>query len=206
VVPDLPPIVAPPTLAGATPESLLAEARSRRPDLAAARASVASAEAGLALARRQRLPDVAVTAGYQQEGTGQQAIQPPTATVGLSLPLPLFYRNAGEIEKAEAALHAQTIQRSKLDAQVASDVSSAFAAYQSADARVARMQSRLLDEAGRARDLVEYQYKRGAASLLEVLEAQRTYVATNAEYFHVLGDYWSSLYQLEEAIGVEIAP
>jgi cobalt-zinc-cadmium efflux system outer membrane protein len=206
VDPQLPPSTPPGSLAGATADSLLAQAREKRPDLAAARAQLASAEATVALAKRQRFPDVALVGGYQQEGHGQEAIQPPTATIGVSLPLPVFYRNGGEITKAEAALRTQTVQREKLDAQVASDVASAFAAYQSAAARVQRMESRGLDRARRARDLVEYQYKRGAASLLELLDAQRTFVATNAEYYQDMSDYWTAFYQLEEAVGVELGP
>ena len=206
VDPQLPPSRAPASLASATPESLLVEARQKRPDLAAASAQRESAEAALALVRRQRIPDVALVAGYQQEGTGQEAIQPPTATIGVSLPLPVFYRNAGEIAKAQAAVQTQTVQRSKLDAQVASDVATAFASYQSAAARVQRMESGLLERARRARDLVEYQYKRGAASLLELLDAQRTFVATNAEYYQDMSDYWTAFYQLEEAVGSELGP
>jgi len=200
------PAARPGLLSGANTDTLLAEARSKRPDLAAAESQLRSAEASLALARRQRLPDVALVANYQQQGTGQEAIQPPTATFGLSLPLPVFYQNQGEIAKAEAAVRAQALQRAKLDAQVASDVASGLAAFQSAAARVQRMDSGLLEHARRARDLVEYQYKRGAASLLELLDAQRTFVATNAEYYQDVGDYWSAFYQLEAAVGAELGP
>jgi outer membrane protein, heavy metal efflux system len=206
VDPQLPPSRVPASLATASSESLLVEARQKRPDVAAASAQLASSEAGLALARRQRIPDIALVGGYTQEGTGQDAIQPPTATLGVSLALPVFYRNGGEITKAQAAVQTQTLQRAKLDAQVASEVASAFASYQSAAARVERMESRLLDRARRARDLVEYQYKKGAASLLELLDAQRTFVAINAEYYQDMSDYWTAFYQLEEAVGTELGP
>ena len=203
--PQLPPARSGP-LASANVDSLLAEARAKRPDLAAADAQLRSSDAALSLARRQRVPDVALVANYQQEGHGQEAIQPPTATFGVSLPLPLFDQNQGEIAKADAAVRSATLQRAKLDAQVASDVASALAAYQSAAARVQRMESGLLDRSRRARDLVEYQYKRGAASLLELLDAQRTFVATNAEYYQDMGDYWTAFYQLEAAVGAELSP
>lgn len=206
VDPELPPSRAPASLSGATTESLLAEARQKRPDLAAASSQLASADAALSLARRERIPDIAVVGGYEQQGHGQEAVQPPTATLGLSLELPVFYRNGGEIQKAEAAVRTQTLQRDKLDAQVANDVATALAAYQSAAARVQRMDSRLLERARRARDLVEYQYKKGAASLLELLDAQRTFVTTHAEYYQDLSDYWTAFYQLEEAVGTELGP
>jgi outer membrane protein, heavy metal efflux system len=194
----------PAALAGATVDALVVEAREKRPDLAATQQLLASAEASVALAKRQRFPDVALVAGYAQEGRGQQAIQPPTATLGISATLPLLYQNAGEVAKAEAALRAQQIALAKLDAQITRDVTSAFVAYTSAASRIQRMESQLLDRARRARDLVDYQYKKGAASLLELLEAQRTYVATNAEYYQDMGDYWNALYALEEAVGAEL--
>jgi cobalt-zinc-cadmium efflux system outer membrane protein len=68
------------------------------------------------------------------------------------------------------------------------------------------MESRLLERARRARDLVDYQYKKGAASLLELLDAQRTFVAINAEYYQDVSDYWTAFYQLEEAVGQELGP
>jgi cobalt-zinc-cadmium efflux system outer membrane protein len=201
VAPELPSCVAPATLADATPQDLLARARQRRADVAAARAQLEAAEHSLALAKRSRIPDISLNAGYQQEGHGDSAIQPPTATLGVSLPLPLFYRGQGEIEKAEAGVRAQRIAADKLDAQLSSEVSQAYAAWQSARSRVERMQGRMLERSQRALDLVDYQYKRGAASLLELLDAQRTWVSTQAAYQQNVGDCWIALYQLEAASG-----
>ncbi|MFI5315540.1 MAG: TolC family protein [Myxococcota bacterium] len=203
---QLPPCVPPPDLRDATPDDLVARARQQRPDLAAANAQVSSAELALDLAKRSRIPDIALTAAYQQEGTGNQALTPPTATFGLSLPLPLFYRGEGEVAKADATLRAQRVARAKLDAQLAEDVAQSLAAWQSARSRVERMQARMLDRSQRALDLVDYQYKRGAASLLELLDAQRTWVATQATYQQNVGDWWTSLYQLEAATGESPRP
>jgi len=185
-------------------ETLVDLARRQRPDLAAADAEVRSTEAALTLARRQRLPDVSLVASYQQEGHGQEAIQPPTFGLGLSLPLPVLYRNAGEITKAETALRAQRLLRDKLEAQVVADVRAASAAFTSARTRVARMEDRLLERAGKARDLVAYQYEKGAVSLLERLDSERTFAAVNAEYLQALDDFWSARYQLEQAIGGDL--
>jgi cobalt-zinc-cadmium efflux system outer membrane protein len=65
------------------------------------------------------------------------------------------------------------------------------------------MESTTLSRARRAFDLVDYQYRRGAASLLELLDAQRTFVSTQAEYQQNVGDWWLALYQLEAATGKE---
>jgi outer membrane protein, heavy metal efflux system len=201
---QLPSAHTPRTVGDSTQDSLTALARENRPDLAAADAQVHSAESGLALARRQRVPDVAVVGGYQQEGRGNEAIQPPTANFGVSLPLPILYRNQGEIAKAEATLTAQHVQRDKVDAQLVTDVRSAWAAFTSARARVDRLETRLLERAHRARDLVDYQYQKGAVSLFERLDAERTFVTVEVEYYQAEADFWTSLYQLEQAVGTEL--
>ena len=202
----LPPANTPPSVESNSQDSLVALAREHRADLAAADAQVRSAEAGVALARRQRVPDVAVVGTYTQEGRGNQAIQPPTASFGVSLPLPILYRNQGEIAKAESTLTAQHVQRDKLDAQVVNDVRTAWAAFESAQVRVARMEGPLLKRAREARDLVDYQYQKGAVSLFERLEAERTFVNVSTEYDQAEADFWTALYQLEQAIGQELVP
>jgi cobalt-zinc-cadmium efflux system outer membrane protein len=196
----------PEVLQQATSESLLSLALLHRPDLAAQVAQVESSSASLSLAKRQRIPDIAVDAAYSAEGYGQQSISPPTVVFSLSFTLPLLYQYQGEIAKAEAALRTQTVLRDKVEAQVVSDVATAFATYQAMRARVERMEGRLLDRARRARDLVDYQYQKGAASLLELLDAERTFIATNVEYRQNLADYWTAVFQLEEAIGTELRP
>ena len=202
----LPPARTPPSVEASTQDSLIALGREHRPDLAAADAQVHSAEAGVALARRQRVPDVALVGTYSQEGHGNNAIQPPTASLGVSLPLPILYRNQGEIAKAESTLTAQHVQRDKLDAQIVNDVRTAWAAFESAQVRVARMEGPLLKRAREARDLVDYQYQKGAVSLFERLEAERTFVNVNTEYDQTEADFWTALYQLEQAIGQELVP
>jgi cobalt-zinc-cadmium efflux system outer membrane protein len=185
-------------------DELLREAKSRRPDLAGTALQVERAHSSLELARRQRLPDFFPSLSYSQEGRGQNAIQPPTVTFGVSTTLPLFYRYRGEITKAEADLRTQETVRRKIDAQVTSDVSAAFASLVSARDRVSRMESRLLQRSARARDLVRLQYEKGAASLFEFLDAQRTYLGTQSEYLQTLNDYWTAVFQLEQATAMEL--
>ena len=83
-------------------------------------------------------------------------------------------------------------------------VIAAFAGYESARSRVDRMQSHLLPQAARARDLVKLQYEKGAASLFEFLDAQRTYLATQSEFLQNLNDFWTAVFQMEQASGMEL--
>jgi cobalt-zinc-cadmium efflux system outer membrane protein len=194
----------PAALAAASRESLLDAALSGRPDLKASGAQKARAAASVALAKRQRIPDIPLTLSYFKEGTGQSAISPPTTTLSLSLTVPLFYQNQGEVAKARADSSTQQLQYVKLQAQVLSDVAGGFSAFQGARSRAERMESRLLERTQRARDLVRIQYEKGAASLLELLDAQRTLIATHLERLQDLSDYWTSVFQLEQAVGSDL--
>jgi cobalt-zinc-cadmium efflux system outer membrane protein len=205
---DLPAYVVPPRLRSATPDSLLREALDHRPDLEGQRFQRARADGAAALARRLRFPDIALGIGYQQAGSGGMGtnapLTPPTLTVGVTAPLPLLYQQQGEIRKADADRKVQEAQQAKIEALVAADVGGAYANFASARELVERMQARLLERARRARDLVAVQYDKGAASLLELLDAERVYIGTNVEYLNDLAAYWAAVYQVEQAVGEDL--
>jgi len=205
ILPDfaIDPLVLERPLPGAPPglETLSQQALAQRPDLLAAQQQAERAGAALTLARRQRIPDVAVSAQYAEEGSGNSALQPPTLTLGLQFGLPIFYQQQGEIAHAEADVRTQQLTLEKARAQALLEVQSAHAAAAANRKLVDRMQSRLLVRAKRARDLVQVQYEKGAASLLDLLDAQRTWAQTHAEYLKDLHDFWLATYQLDAAVG-----
>ena len=195
----------PPVLSATTEESLDRLAVDRRPDLRAFGYSRARAESAIALARRQVFPDLTLSLNYQQIGNGQNVIQPPTVMFGVSAPLPLFYQGQGEIRKAEADYNSQSLQHAKAMAQVISDVGNAYAAFLSSRRLVERMEAGgLLGRARFARDNTEIQYRAGKVPLIDFLDASRTYIATTQEYLQDLTNYWTAVYQLEEAVGTEL--
>ena len=194
----------PASLQGASEASLVAIAVSTRADLRAWGYTRESAEHSLALARRQRFPDVGLFANYTQYGTGPDAVQPPTVTLGLSFNLPVFYQKQGEVRRAEADVATATVSREKALAQVVSDVAAAWATWVAARDQVQRMETLILDRAKRARDIVDLQFRGGTATLMDFLDAERTYIATNEEYLQDLASYWGALYALEQAVGAEL--
>jgi cobalt-zinc-cadmium efflux system outer membrane protein len=204
-------------LAGMNAQQLVDRAIAARPDLRAQESQRTRAGRAVALAKRQRFPDLGINLEYQQEGSPSGStiltpngtatvagVTPPTLQLSLTGTLPLFYQQQGEIKKAEADGITQDAQAAKLRAQVVADVENAFAAYQTTGRLVGRMEGRLLERAGRARQLVELQYQKGAASLLEFLDAQRTYVATKLEYIQDLNAYWDAVFQIEAATATEL--
>jgi cobalt-zinc-cadmium efflux system outer membrane protein len=199
----------PPPLAAASEEGLMRQAFDHRPDLIAAGYQKASAEAAVDLARRQRMPDIALSLNYSQVGTGatttQSALSPPMLVFGVSAPLPIFYQMQGEVKKAEASYDTNALSQAKATAQVVSDVSSSWADYVAARQLVQRMESGgLLKSAKTARDITRLQFEKGAAGLTDFLDAQRAYIATNVEYIQDVTNYWTAVFELEQAIGVEL--
>jgi len=220
VVPDydveqsLPKYLVPSVLSLATVSSLVGDAFSNRPDLKSQDYQRDRAEASIRLAKRLRFPDVSLNLQYSQEGSSHgkeitnaspiAPLTPPTIQLSISSAFPIFYQQQGEIQKAKADLRTQDLQYNKLRAQVISDVETAHANFITTQGLVETMEGRLLDRAQRARDLTEFQYKKGAASLLDFLDAQRTYIATNIEYLQDLTNYWIAVFQLEQAVGMEL--
>jgi cobalt-zinc-cadmium efflux system outer membrane protein len=199
----------PPALADQTEERLMRTAFDRRPDLVAAGYQKASAEASIDLARRQRVPDITLSLNYSQVGTGGtsnlSSISPPMLVFGVSAPLPVFYQMQGELRRAEAAYDTNALGEAKATAQVVNDVATAYAAYVVANKLVQRMETGgLLKSAKTARDITRLQFEKGAAGLTDFLDAQRTYIATNVEYLQDETNYWTAVFQLEQAVGMEL--
>ena len=206
VDPELPGYLVPPTLLGATVDSLLDLARKQRPDLAGAKINRDRAEASVHSSQRLRFPDIEMSAGVSGQGTYSSAINPPTFSFGLTLTPPIFNRFAGEIVKAKSDLTAQKAQLAKTEAQVLNDVQTAFTQFKSARSRVERAERELLEHAKHTRDLVQLQYQKGAASLLEYLDAQRILISTKLDYQGDLSDYWLAVVLIGQAVGVELSP
>ena len=198
--------VVPPALEGTTPQRLVDHALEARPDLQAQENQRVRAGRSVELAHRLRFPDLGINADYQWQGSpsSPNAISPPTLQLSLTGAIPLLYQQQGEIKKAQADVRTQDAQAAKLRAQVMADVESAYSGWLTARQLVQRMEGRLLERAQRARDLVEFQYQKGAASLLEYLDAQRTYVATKGEYIQDLAAYWNAIFQIEAATATEL--
>ncbi len=194
----------PDTLKTSSPDTLLRDAFEKRPDLRALGYQRQSAEAQIRLNKRQVFPDISISANYTQTGTSPSAIQPPMLSVGLSAPLPVFYQQQGEIRKAEASYNTQSLLQAQTTAQVVSDLEAAYAAFAGAKLLVERMERTELEQAKLARDITEKQFHGGTATLMDFLDAQRTYIATNIEYLQDLTGYWTAVYQLEQAVGADL--
>jgi len=181
-------------------ERLLSESRRLRPDVRAAEAARDKARADVNLARANAWWDFAPLVQYQRIG------QDNTFGVGISVPLRVFDRNQGEIARtvAEAGRTDHALQAA-VD-QARAEVETAYAAADTARDKARRLGDLYLPRAQRARDTVEFAYRRGGLSVLDLLDAQRTYRETALEHLRALGAYRNAVYQLEAAVGGPLEP
>ncbi len=181
-------------------EDLQAKALHERPDFQAAQLGVTAAQSQILLAKANAKVDVSGTYDFTHTG-GQNS-----ASIFASFDLPIFNRNQGEIARTRYALtQAQEAQQAASDT-VLSDVANAYEAVRSNDEIVQLYTSEYLKQAQDSRDISEYAYKRGAASLLDFLDAERSYRAAQLAYRQALASYMTALEQLKQAVGARNLP
>ena len=144
-------------------------AASSRPDVLAAEAARAKAEAEWRLQHALRVPDPTFFGQYEHAPPDL----PNTVGVGISLPLPLWNRNRGAITAARAAADQAVVQAQKVLAQATADIATARVSFAAARTRWQRYRDELTARSRRIRETVAYAYGKGGASLLDLLAAQR---------------------------------
>jgi cobalt-zinc-cadmium efflux system outer membrane protein len=176
-------------------EDLQATALKSRPDLQAAQLSVTAANSTFQLQKAIGKRDV----------TGQVDYTHLTGLNNLSffgsVQLPIFDRNQGEIKRSGIAITQTQEQQLFISGQVLTDVRDAYEGLRANDEIVGLYRSGYLDEAQQSRDITNYAYTHGAASLLDFLDAERSYRATQLGYRQALASYLEALEQLREAVG-----
>jgi cobalt-zinc-cadmium efflux system outer membrane protein len=181
-------------------EDLEAQALRERPDFRAAELGVTAARSQLLLAKANGKVDVTGTYDFTHV-SGEN-----TASMFVNFPLPIFDRNQGEIARSNYALTQAQEQQQAASDTVLSDVSNAYEAVKSNAEVVQLYTSGYLKQAQDSRDISEYAYKRGAASLLDFLDAERSYRSTELAYRQALSSYMTALEQLKEAVGTRNLP
>ncbi len=178
-----------------TQSELYRRALDARPDIRAAEAARNKAKADINLAKANAWWDITPQIEYQRIGPDN------TIGFGFGLPLRVFDRNQGEIVRTQAdALRVDAV-RDAVVVRALSEVDTALAAVQTERGKVDALRDTYLPKAKQARDTVEFAYRRGGVSLLDYLDAQRTYRETNLQYVQALGNYRSAIYLLEAAVG-----
>src|SRR5439155_1024614 len=182
--------------------ALQAAARTYRPDVRALQSDQARTQSDLRLQIAQGRVDYTVGAEYRRQqgvnGTGN------SAGFFVSVPLPIFNRNQGEIARAEAGQTKAGRSLAALETNVAGEVASAYQEFESARLLLAEMERDLLQPAADARATTTYVYQAGATSLLDVLDAQRAFNDTMDTYYSAQAAYRRAEARLTLVAGVDM--
>ncbi len=177
-----------------------AKALANRPDLMAARLGINAANSQLALQKSIGKRDITGQASYTHLGYSNDL------SLFGQIELPIFDRNQGEIARAGFAVTQAQEQERFASGQVLTDVRDAYEGLRANDQIVSLYRSGYLDTAQQSLDITEYAYKRGAASLLDFLDAERSDRSTQLGYRQALASYLLALEQLREAVGTRSLP
>jgi len=174
-----------------------------RPDLQAAQGGVKLANDTVSLAFGNRAKDWTWSTDYTYQSIG------PSGTgnaVGFSLSfdLPIHDRNQGEIARSQAAVRQAVETESSIEVGVRTDVVNAYYGLETNEQVVSLYESGYLDQATQSRDITTYAFGRGAASVLDVLDAQRSYRATQLAYRQAIAAYMTAAEQVNQAVGARV--
>jgi cobalt-zinc-cadmium efflux system outer membrane protein len=180
-------------------EQLRSVALETRPDLKAALRTVEKAQTDhkLAVANGSVDPTFGVDAGRNP---------PISAYFGfnVTIPLRIFDRNQGEKARTQIDIQRSEKLRDATEAQVFSDVDSAYATLMGTLSLLRPYKATYLAQAERIRETVSFMFERGAASLLDFLNAQNDYRTTQLNYRNLIGSYLTAANQLNLAVGREV--
>jgi cobalt-zinc-cadmium efflux system outer membrane protein len=183
------------------PDEARSEALESRPDLKAAVQSLEKAKTDhrLAIANGSADPTFGVDGGR---------FLPVEAYVGVSvnIPLRIFDRNQGEKARTEVEIGRNQKLVEAARTQVFSEVDSAYATLDGTLTLLRPYRTTYLNEARNVRETVSFAYQRGAASLLEYLDAQKSYRDVRLNYLNLVGSYLNAANQLNLVTGREVLP
>jgi cobalt-zinc-cadmium efflux system outer membrane protein len=171
-----------------------------RPDLLAALQGIRAARSQIALAKANGKVDL--TAGLSYSHVSEES----SLSASFSIPLPIFDRNQGEIARTRFALTQSQENAEAASDLVLTDVRNNFEGLLTNQKIVQLYLKGYLKKAQDSRDISEYAYRRGAASLLDFLDAERSYRSTQLSYRQALATYLISIEQLKAAVGTRSLP
>lgn len=178
-------------------------AQSLRPDLQLAKRTQARNQSDLRLQLAQGKVDYTTGTEYRR----QQAPSGMGNSLGLffSAPLPVFNRNQGEVARAEREIAQVTAQIRAVEARVNGEAVSAWQQYSVSAGLLRDIEQRMLAKSKDVLQATEYSYRRGEASLVEFLDAQRAFSDVMQSYNEARSAYAKSLYLIDSVTAASVA-
>lgn len=182
---------------------LITEALNNRADLIAAQHNIEASRKDLILAKRERMADLGLRAGLDKSFFAD-GITPVTTGImgGFDISIPFSALSRGYISLANARIDQSEEIYKLVEMQIRSEITQAWRLYYVHCQQVDKFETGLLAMASEVLKGKIYSYQRGESSLLEVLNAQRTFNDLQTDYYEALSDRASALVNLERSAGI----
>ncbi len=179
-------------------DELRAKALAVRPDLRSAATAIEKARNDNKLAWANGSTDPILASDYARIGPKN------TIGVGVSFPIRIFDKNQGEKERTRLEIERLEKVKKAIEVIATRDIDSAFAAVESVRALLGPYKERYLAQSAEVRDTVSFSYSKGGASLLELLDAQKSYRDTQVTYRNLIASFLAAVNQLSLAAGADL--
>lgn len=178
-------------------------ALARRPDYLADQQSQVRSRADLRLQLANGKVDYSIGAEVtRQSGWG---ISGNSLGVYFSMPLRIFNKNQGEIARAQREINWAAARADALEMSIQTEVENAHRQYLVSKQLLTSVETEMLSKAKSVRDTTEYSYRRGEASLVEFLDAQRAFNDANQTFNEARINYARSLYLIDAVSGATVS-
>jgi cobalt-zinc-cadmium efflux system outer membrane protein len=171
-----------------------------RPDLKAAVAAVAVADAGVKLAYANGTADPTAELDYNRTGTEN------SLGFSFNIPIRIFDKNQGNKETAKYTAQASRFTVTAARNQVVSDVDQAYSGYINSKLLSDRYNGHYLDEAKDVLDISKFSYDHGGLALIDYLDALRDFRSVSSDALNAYQQTWLAIHQLSFVTATEIIP
>ena len=179
------------------PPSRLLERLNDTAELRLAKLQIDQREASLGLEKAQRIPDLTVSVGSQYDETERERVN----VVGLSMPIPLFDRNQGNVLAAARRADQARDLRNATELRLRTETQTALEHWQTANGEVKAFNQSILPAAQSAVDSATRGFEMGKFTFLEVLDAQRTLISARTQYIQAVAEATDARVRIERIFG-----
>nr|WP_314533412.1 TolC family protein [uncultured Pseudomonas sp.] len=166
-------------------------------ELRLAELSIQQNEASVGLEKAQRIPDLDVSIGSQYDASVRERVN----LVGVSMPIPLFNRNQGNVLAATRRADQARDLRNATELRLRTETRQALDLWQSANTEVRAFNQQILPAAQSAVDSATRGFEMGKFSFLDVLDAQRTLIAARTQYLNATAQATDAWVRIERIYG-----
>ncbi|MBV7479342.1 TolC family protein [Pseudomonas sp. PDM31] len=183
------PVVPPPTR--------LLQRLNQTAELRLAKMQIDQREASLELEKTQRIPDLTVSVGSQYSEQEKERVN----VVGLSMPIPLFNRNQGNVLAAARRSDQARDLRNATELRLRTEIQASLEQWQTANGEVKAFNQSILPAAQSAVDNATRGFEAGKFGFLEVLDAQRTLIDSRTQYIQAVAEATDARVRIERIFG-----